>query len=113
MKLSFKGFFSPAYLVTFTEVILNAKLNFLCSFSWSKSSGVTRRFKRVKQVSIHYLRNISWKTNIPYQELSFSEYFILPAITCSNLTIDKLEQVVNFAHTSHLVLVFLLLTLSR
>ena len=49
-----------------------------------------------------------------------------PAITCSKLTIETLEQgvkyvqwcrsgvfIVNFEHISHLVLVFLLLTLSR
>ena len=45
-----------------------------------------------------------------------------PAITCSKLKIEKLEQgmkyvqstfIVNFEHISHLVLVFLLLTLSR
>ena len=50
----------------------------------------------------------------------------LPAITCSKLTIETLEQdvkyvhwrrsgvfIVNSEHISHLVLVFLLLTLSR
>ena len=48
-----------------------------------------------------------------------------PAITCSELTIETLEQgvkyvwrqsavfIVNFEHNSHLILVFLLLTLSR
>ena len=46
-----------------------------------------------------------------------------PAITCSKLTIGTLEQgvkwrcsgvfIVNFEHISHLVLMFLLLTLSR
>ena len=48
-----------------------------------------------------------------------------PAITCSKLTIETLEQgvkyaqscsgvcIVNFEHILHLVLVFLLLTLSR
>ena len=39
-----------------------------------------------------------------------------PAITCSKLTIETLEQgvfIVNFEHISDLVLVFLLLTLSR
>ena len=47
-----------------------------------------------------------------------------PAFTCSNLTIETLEQgvkyvqrrsgffIVNFEHISHLVLVFLLLTLN-
>ena len=45
------------------------------------------------------------------------------AITCSKLTIETLQQrvewrrsgifIVNFEHISHLVLVFLLLTLSR
>ena len=44
-----------------------------------------------------------------------------PALTCSELTIETLGQgvnmssvfIVNFEHMSHLVLVFLLLTLSR
>ena len=46
-----------------------------------------------------------------------------PAITCSKLTIGTLEQgvkwrysgvfIVNFEHISHLVLMFLMLTLSR
>ena len=35
-----------------------------------------------------------------------------PAITCSKLTNETLEQGVNFEHISHLVLVFLLLILS-
>ena len=33
-----------------------------------------------------------------------------PAFTCSKLTIKKLEQVANFEHIQHLVLVFLLFT---
>ena len=43
-------------------------------------------------------------------------YKIKPAITCSKLAIEKLEEgvkydfIVNFEHISHLVLVFLLLT---
>ena len=50
----------------------------------------------------------------------------LPAMACSKLTIETLEQgvkyvhwrrsgvfIVNFEHISHLVLVFLLLTLNR
>ena len=55
-------------------------------------------------------------------------YVAQPAITCSKLTIETLEQgvkyvqsqwrrsgvfIVNFEHISHLVLVFLLLTLGR
>ena len=40
-----------------------------------------------------------------------------PAITCSKLTIETMAPfwyfIVNFEHNSHLVLVFLLLTLSR
>ena len=44
-----------------------------------------------------------------------------PALTCSKLTIETLGQgvnmssvfIVNFEHMSHLVLAFLLLTLSR
>ena len=36
-----------------------------------------------------------------------------PVITCSKLTIETLEQSVNFEHISHFVLVFLLLSLSR
>ena len=35
------------------------------------------------------------------------KFLPLPAFTCSNLTIETLEQV-NFEHISHLVLVFLL-----
>ena len=41
---------------------------------------------------------------------------IQPAITCSKLTIDTRRSgifIVNFEHISHLVIVFLLLTLSR
>ena len=38
----------------------------------------------------------------------------LPAITCSKLTIETLEQGVKYVeHILHLVLVFLLLTLNR
>ena len=36
-----------------------------------------------------------------------------PIITCLKLTVETLEQGVNFEHISHLVLVFLLLTLSK
>ena len=50
--------------------------------------------------------------------------FFQPAITCPKLMIETLEQgvkygrlsgvfIVNFEHISHLVLVFLLLTLSK
>ena len=39
------------------------------------------------------------------------KFLPLPAFTCSNLTIETLEQV-NFEHISHLVLVFLLLSLN-
>ena len=51
-----------------------------------------------------------------------SKYVFQPAITCSKLTIKTPERchwrcsgvfIVNFEHISHLVLVFLLLTLSR
>ena len=38
---------------------------------------------------------------------------IQPVFTCSKLTIETLEQGVNFEHISHLVLVFLLLTWSK
>ena len=36
-----------------------------------------------------------------------------PAFTCSKLTMETLNTIVNFEHISHLVLVFLLLTLSK
>ena len=35
------------------------------------------------------------------------------AITCSKLTIETLEQGVNFGHISHLALVFILLTFEQ
>ena len=35
-----------------------------------------------------------------------------PVFTCSKLTKETLEKVVNFEHISHLLLVFLLLTLN-
>ena len=41
---------------------------------------------------------------------------IQPVITCTELTIETLQEgvfIVNFGHISHLVLVLLLLTLSR
>ena len=51
---------------------------------------------------------------------AFSRNSTQPTITCSKLTIETLEKVVkyvqkyvHFKHISHLVLVFLLLTLSR
>ena len=62
--------------------------------------------------------------NILSKEFSkLSIYLTQPAIACSKLTIETLEQgvkyvqsgvfIVNFEHISHLVLVFLLLTLSK
>ena len=39
-------------------------------------------------------------------------YVTQPAFTCSKLTIETLEQGVSSEHISHLVLVFLLLTLN-
>ena len=50
----------------------------------------------------YYLK--TWE-NVPLNILA------QPVITCSKLKIETLEQVANFQHILHLVLVFLLLTL--
>ena len=83
--------------------------------------------------SRYYDSNLS--RSICDQSPAFFQFSTQPAITCSKLTRETLEQgykicskftiqtperrlrsgvfIVNFEHTSHLVLVFLLLTLSR
>ena len=61
------------------------------------------------------------KSNVTCDEKTnqnWNNFTSQPAFTCSKLTIETLERrssvfIVNFEHISHLVLVFLLLTLSR
>ena len=72
---------------------------------------------------LHYEKRPHFVKNQPFDSVKFvSKLYSYPVIICSKLTTKTLEQgrkyaqinvvvIVNFEHISHLVLVFLLLTL--